>query len=398
MKKFFTYLCTTLFASSFLFFSCSFGGGSGNSSDWSVGSRVTYNGDDYYVVANSTEKGSSRAAISDPSSSEDTTIIDLIKEKSVVKATEYAESHFGENIFLIRVSGQITVGETILSRYENVYNNMGKKYGADISKYFNISTTDSNVNYADVYMVLNSNKERIGEAKIMWHPSQNKDFESGRDLFELLEVSDDEAIKEIRSTEPSHYKLRGYDSNLKKTFDIKEYTTWNSDGYQEYFTPKKTLYRTTDNKIAPAACEMKGCLSGDTYYHSFLSLNGTYGKSTNTTGLRFYVVKGNDEYVYYITNAYRSRVTEYYNITFDENNIYKTTLDFKIEDEDSFYKPTSTMRFPDEMLSIPVHLILNEDGSVSFGQDMYDWATKWRDYIVRKYSGEAFSDPLGYLN
>ena len=43
------------------------------------------------------------------------------------------------------------------------------------------------------------------------------------------------------------------------------------------------------------------------------------------------------------------------------------------------------LRYNEDALSIPIELVKNEDGTVSFGESVMEWAKKWRDYIVETH-------------
>ena len=71
-------------------------------------------------------------------------------------------------------------------------------------------------------------------------------------------------------------------------------------------------------------------------------------------------------------------------LQFDENNTY-TSDNVVIPEDADIYSDIADMRYDENALSVPVELIKNEDGSISFGQKVLEWAKNWRDHIVETH-------------
>lgn len=74
--------------------------------------------------------------------------------------------------------------------------------------------------------------------------------------------------------------------------------------------------------------------------------------------------------------------------SFDENGKY-TAENFILPEDANVYSTDADMKYTKEARTIPIEFILNDDGSVSFGDSVYKWIENWRDYIVSTHPDEA---------
>lgn len=360
--------------------------------EYSVGNTVVFENANYYVVSNtigsSAKKESlSRAAASTNGNKDDITA--LVQTLSVERAAAYATEYFGNCILLLRTSGKVTVPHGEKSLYQETYNTIkaGLSENENISDYFieNWETTTNEVDYTDIYVILDSSKEKIGACKVNWNSDLNKIFDDGKTLFDLIK---DFSPNLIRKVNAAQYKIRKYDTILKCDYDVMD-NKFKEDGrYRLLENAKNSLY-VANNKIIRAATLSNEWDAKGKWTLSYISPSARYGQSTMTAGFTYTVCYENGKFNYRIQGASKLK-TRYdsgkINFEFDENNRFVAD-NIVIPADSGLYSADADLKYDENTLSVPIELILNNDGSVSFGPSVDKWVENWRDYIISSHAG-----------
>lgn len=371
-----------------------------SSADYSVGSTVKYGTASYYVVSNSFNSGVNKSALAARSAENGSNddVLEMVKTVSVEKMKSYAEEYFGPNILLIRTAGKVTVPNGKTKDYISAYNAVTKNLpdGEKIADYFNEieAAAKNTVSYEDVYLVLNESGEKVGLSNIVWAPEVNSAFKDGDETKTLFELLQDFSPEVIRNTVPGQYKIRTYDKTLKCDYEVLDYKL-QENGHNRLLTnAPDSLYSVKNEKVIRAATLMNEWNSDDNSWRSgYIALSAMYGSSTVTAGvyLRFFKISS-DKYGYYIQGTKLAEGTVYCSkrtvFSFDENGKY-TAENFILPEDANVYSTDADMKYTKEARTIPIEFILNDDGSVSFGDSVYKWIENWRDYIVSTHPDEA---------
>ncbi|MBR4629636.1 MAG: hypothetical protein IKO57_04245 [Treponema sp.] len=345
--------------------------------DYSVGNKITFGGMEYYVVSNTVDSVENSGA--QEISGE---IAEIIETVSVSEAKKWAVKYFGEmTILLLRTKGMVYVPYGQKSEYEKAYNALTSDLtDSQNESYYFYEKSDPSKNvvcYKDVFLVLGESKERLGECKICWKSNQNGTFDDGKTLFDLLKDFSAETLKTIRNTRIGEYQISKYDNSKNLKYDF-ELCKFDENGRYRFFTTVLDAMYITSGKIYPASRIINIYDANGNWTKSQIYLCAVYKSDTSKGSFDFSI----DNNCYRIRGA--SGSISGANIQFDENNIY-TSENVVIPEDADIYSDIADMRYDENALSVPIELIKNEDGSISFGPRMLEWAKKWRDYIVETH-------------
>ena len=358
--------------------------------DYTVGSTVLFNNVNYYVVSNTVNASSDRAVAR---TAENDTVSEMVATLSVERAKKYATEYFGKNILLIRTAGKVSVPNGKTSEYTSAYNaviaNMTEN--EKISDYFMEidNATKNEVDYTDIYLILDSDKEKIGLCNVNWNSDLNKTFEDDKNLFDLIKEF---SPNTIRKTVPGQYTIRKYNKTLKRSYDVMDNKLEEDGRIRVLENVKDSLYVSGSKGIIRAATIANEWDKDGKWIRSYISPSAIYGSSSMTGGITYTIRLVNGKYIYQIQGSskisserYNSRQKE---ITFDSNNKYSAD-NVLIPSNANIYSSAADLAYDENTLSVPVEFILNEDGSVSFGTSVYSWAKNWRDYIIATHESDG---------
>lgn len=363
--------------------------------EYSVGNTVVFENANYYVVSNtigsSAKKESiSRAAASTNGNKDDVTA--LVQTLSVERATAYATKYFGNIILLLRTSGKVTVPNGETSLYQETYNTIkaGLSENEKISDYFieKWEETKNDVDYTDIYVILDSSKEKIGTCNVNWNSDLNKTFDDDKTLFDLIK---DFSPNLIRKIIPAQYTIRKYDTILKCSYDVMDNKLEEDGRYRLLENAKNSLY-VANNRIIRAATLANEWDADGNWMRSYISPSACYGKLTATAGFTYTVRYENGKFNYRIQGSSKITDSTRYdsgkiNFEFDENNRFVAD-NIVIPADSGLYSADADLKYDENTLSVPIEFIRNDDGSVSFGPSVDKWVENWRDYIISSHAGD----------
>lgn len=363
--------------------------------EYSVGNTVVFENANYYVVSNTIgssakKENISRAAASTNGNKDDVTA--LVQTLSVERATAYATKYFGNIILLLRTSGKVTVPNGETSSYQETYNTIkaGLSENEKISDYFieKWATTKNEVDYTDIYVILDSSKEKIGTCNVNWNSDLNKTFDDDKTLFDLIK---DFSPNLIRKIIPAQYTIRKYDTILKCDYDVMDNKLEEDGRYRVLENAKNSLY-VANNKIIRAATLANEWDADGNWMRSYISPSACYGKLTMTAGFTYTVRYENGKFNYRIQGSSKITDSTRYdsgkiNFEFDENNRFVAD-NIVIPADSGLYSADADLKYDENTLSVPIEFIRNDDGSVSFGSSVDKWVENWRDYIISSHAGD----------
>ena len=362
--------------------------------DFTGGRTVTLGNEEYYVVSNTVDSSETRSAYRAAQENTEFTT-ELVKAVSVARAMDYATKYYGENILLLRTAGRVTVPAGQTEEYSNAYNALKANLpvGANISEYFkeNTVSTKEDVSYEDRYLILDKAYNQVGSCRVVWTSELNKEFENGKTLFDLLK---DFSPTIIRKTIPEQYKISSFFQN--KTNEVADYKLTTDGGYRLLTYADNSLYVYKGIYRAATLCNQWD--NDGTWKKADIALSAMYGNNTMTAGMKYSISYdiSKEQYTYQITGASNLDSSERYRsekstFVFDETKQYTAESIVIPEDAEGLYSADATLTYDENARTVPVEFILNDDGSVSFGQKVYEWAKHWRDYIVEtKEDAEIF--------
>ena len=353
---------------------------------YSVGSTVMFENANYYVVSNTIDSAvnnnSSRAVTEDISS--------LVKTYSVERATYYATKYFGENILLLRTSGKVTVPNGATASYKETYDTIQKGLSENekMSDYFSelTETTKNEVDYTDIYVILNSAKEQIGTCRVNWNSDLNKTFDDNKSLFDLIRDFSPEMIRKVN---PAQYTISKHDKTLKCNYQVMDNKLEEDGRYRLLENARDSLY-VTNKRIVRAATLANEWDADGNWIRSYIAPSAVFGNSTMTAGITYTIRYQKGEFNYRIHGS--SKITDSSSrydsgtikIKFDENKKFVAD-NITIPANSGLYSADADLEYDEKTLSVPVEFILNDDGSVSFGPSVYAWVKNWRDYIISNH-------------
>ena len=357
--------------------------------DYTVGNKITFAGVAYYVVNNTVDS----ATDTDEQNLEED-IEKLLETVSVTEAKKHAAESFGEkNIILMRKKGEAEVPTEGKAEYESAYACLTADLleGESESDYFSerSDTTDVSVSYKDFFIVLGEDKERLGNCNIAWRSNLNEAFEGEKTLFDLLKDFSTDTLWTIRNTRIGDYTICKYDKSKDASYEVEVWKFEEKSGKTRHFTSavQDCMYM-AGGKIIPSTRIVNEWDKDGNWIRTYIYPGAVYKETNTNAGIMFTVYKNGDEYTYLIHGSshtgrpmYRVGMNE---ITFDENNTF-TAENVVIPADADIYSEAANLRYNEDALSIPIELVKNEDGTVSFGESVMEWAKKWRDYIVETH-------------
>lgn len=358
--------------------------------EYSVGSVVSYNGVRYYVVSNTVESSSDRMVARNAT---DDTVREMVATLSVENAKKYAMDYFGKSILLIRTAGKVSVPYGKTSEYSSAFNEIVANMAENekISDYFKEinNETKNEVDYTDVYLILDSDKEQIGLCNVNWNSDLNKTFEGGKDLFALIK---DFSPNTIRKTVPGQYNIKKYDRSLNRSYSVMDNKLEEDGRIRILENAKDSLYVSGTKNIARAATLANEWDADGKWTMAYISPSAIYGDSSMTGGITYTVRLSNGKYTYQIKGSSKIESGRYdtgkVEITFDSDNKFSASA-VVIPSDAKIYSSAADLTYDEDTLSVPVEFILNDDGSVSFGPSVYSWAKSWRDCIVTEHESDG---------
>ena len=359
--------------------------------DYTVGNKITFAGSAYYVVNNTVD---SATDTDENEQNLESDIEKLLETVSVTEAKKHAAESFGEkNIILMRKKGQAVVPTEGKAEYESAYTCLTADLleGESESDYFSerSDTTDDSVAYKDFFIVLVEDKERLGNCNIAWRSTLNETFEGEKTLFDLLKDFSTDTLWTIRNTRIGDYAICKYDKSKDASYEVEVWKFEEKSGKTRHFTcaVQDCMYM-TGGKIIPSTRIVNEWDKDGNWIRTYIYLGAVYKETNTNAGIMFAVYKRNDKYTYRIQGTSRTENEMYSTglteITFDENSKF-TAENVVVPADANIYSVTANLRYNEDALSIPIELVKNEDGTVSFGESVMEWAKKWRDYIVETH-------------
>ena len=352
--------------------------------DYSVGNKIMVESSEYYVVSNTVDSGEESG---EQENSEE--LAEIMESLSVSEAKKLAAKYFGEkNILLLRTKGKVYVPYGQKSEYENAYNALTADLTEDQDEinYFEerIDQTDETAMYTDYFLILGENKERLGGCNKKWQSSSIETFEGGKTLFDLLKDFSSEVLKTIRNTKISEYQIKKYDESKNVNYDLESYKFAENGKYRISKPAPDSMYMAGE-KIYAASKITNEWDSDGNWTRAYIYLSAVYKNDTGTAGIMFSVYNTDNYLIHGSSHTGRQMYgIRKIGLQFDENNTY-TSDNVVIPEDADIYSDIADMRYDENALSVPVELIKNEDGSISFGQKVLEWAKNWRDHIVETH-------------
>ncbi|MCR5172930.1 MAG: chitobiase/beta-hexosaminidase C-terminal domain-containing protein [Treponema sp.] len=361
--------------------------------DYSVGADIKINDIDYVVVNNDFKENESRAVLSS------NLYVSLVSIKNAIVSVNKV---YGKHILLLRRSGKLTVPKNEVDDYsfakEQLKNSIPES--AEISDFFNTNTTESDakVYYRDIYAILDFNFKQIGAVDTMWHSNYSLKNSSGEtvNLKDLAKVFD---VVTIRNNCPTEYKVKNTENLMVEDYYYDE------EVLTHYVvSPKKAWYwgirmGTDERKLSSTEHLVTYIDSEGNWVNSQLFLLTSYTSDSRGVSGSLLVRKNGARYQYWFAGASNSssKTSPKTTFEFDENGKY-TGENIELTEENAqnwgitFPIDTGalgansydseTLPYNAETRSIPVEFVLNEDGSVSFGPKVLEWADNWHTYVI----------------
>lgn len=347
----------------------------------SVGNIVKIDGLDYKVINNSFIKSSSRSASSSP---EETNTVQL--SESEKNAAKNAAKIFGDNITLLRVAGTVEIPEARENDFKELENLLVPSSIPDNLKkddffklYTNSVTSSDNITYYDKYEIYSdlTLNNKIGKVWSIWSNKNTGSYNVDGEEITLEQLLLKCKLDIIRSKNPYSYKVYKSDSCL----------LLQSKQEQERYSVLNATYYSKANKNSPQpAASIVYYPNKEEWTSKEFHLNRVYGKDgVYSSDIRINISKDTNSFVYYI--SWGDDRTEKEEIIFnDTGNFTKNSLDLTNK---TISAPNNSLEYKKEIVSpIPISFVKNGD-DIEFGEEIYKWAEKWRNYIVKTHSDIA---------
>ena len=367
---------------------------------FSVGSVVKVDGLDYIVVSNTiTENSGSTASV----------IAALTTLESIKKTKEYAEKTFGKNVLLIRVAGKVVVKHGTVPEFTELKKNIVPAVipnGYSESDFFAESKeTTPHYFYSDNFLVLGKEDltDRLGFIKEQWHSKYYANFID----LENNSVAFEDALKAMNFILIRNYMPNEFKSYDKNNLLLNCYAFDEKQQFVEYYeTCKESNYYSVNKTESPKpAFIVKDIYENNVVRKKTFNLMAVYGSEDTSSGIKYSIFPknsgGNTTYKVVINvgsdkNVYTKTIRP---SDFDENGKYECG---SINLESEAYKTKITKNenathYDDETLpytaeirqNIPVEFVLSDDGTVDFGESVYNWGKRWRDVIIEQNPEQA---------
>ena len=367
---------------------------------FSVGSVVKVDGLDYIVVSNTiTENSGSTASV----------IAALTTLESIKKTKEYAEKTFGKNVLLIRVAGKVVVKHGTVPEFTELKKNIVPAVipnGYSESDFFAESKeTTPHYFYSDNFLVLGKEDltDRLGFIKEQWHSKYYANFIDS----ENNSVAFEDALKAMNFILIRNYMPNEFKSYDKNNLLLNCYAFDEKQQFVEYYeTCKESNYYSVNKTESPKpAFIVKDIYENNVVRKKTFNLMAVYGSEDTSSGIKYSIFPktsgGNTTYKVVINvgsdkNVYTKTIRP---SDFDENGKYEGG---SINLESEAYKTKITKNenathYDDETLpytaeirqNIPVEFVLSDDGTVDFGESVYNWGKRWRDVIIEQNPEQA---------
>lgn len=372
--------------------------------DFSVGATVNVDGLDYTVVSNTIAEETSnneRSAVADVTGAVLTTV------KAIEKTKEYADKTFGNNVLLLRVAGKVAVKNGTVADFTEVKEKIVPKTipagYSELDFFEETSETTLHYFYSDTFLVLGKEDltNRLGFIKEQWTSKYYSDFTDS----DKNTVSFENALKTmnfvlIRNYVPNEFK--SYDSNYML---LNSYVFDENQQLTEYYeTCEESNYYSVNKTETPKpAFIVKDNYENASWMKKTFNLMAAYGSEDTSSGIKYSVKtktsKGITTYTVIINvgsdkNVYKTSIPA---SSFDSSNTYKAD-NINLEDyREKITKNENAAHYDDEILpytaeirqNIPVEFVLNDDGTVDFGESVYEWGKRWRDVIIEQNPEQA---------
>ena len=367
---------------------------------FNVGSVVKVDGLDYTVVSNTiTENsGSMRSAVAA-----------LTTLKSIEKTKEYAEKTFGKNVLLIRVAGKVAVKHGTVPEFTELKKNIVPAVipeGYTESDFFEeTKATTPHYFYSDTFLVLGKEDltDRLGFIKEQWNSKYYADFIDS----ENNSVAFEDALKAMNFVLIRNYMPNEFKSYDKNNLLLNCYVFDGKQQFVEYYETRKesNYYSVNKTETPKPAFIVKDSYENNVLRKKTFSLTAIYGSENTGSGIKYSISPktsdGNTTYKVVINvgsdnNVYKKTIRS---SEFDENGKYEGG---SINLESEAYKTKITKNenathYDDETLpytaeirqNIPVEFVLSDDGTVDFGESVYNWGRRWRDVIIEQNPEQA---------
>ena len=369
---------------------------------FSVGSVVKIDGLDYTVVSNTiTENsGSARSVVAEIGGAAFTTL------KAIEKTKEYAEKTFGKNVLLIRVAGKVVVKYGTVPEFTELKKNIVPAVipnGYTESDFFEESKAITpHYSYSDTFLVLGKEDltDRLGFIKEQWLAKYYANFIDS----ENNSVAFEDALKAM-----SFVLIRNYMPNEFKSYDknnllLNCYTFDKDQQFVQYYkTCKESNYYSVNKTEIPKPAFI--VTDSNVWRKKTFNLMAVYGSEDTSCGIKYSISPktsgGNTTYKIVINvgsdkNVYTKTIRP---SEFDENGKYEggsinlESEAYKIKitkNENATHYDDETLPYTAEIRqNIPVEFVLSDDGTVDFGESVYNWGRRWRDVIIEQNPEQA---------
>lgn len=372
---------------------------------FSVGSVVKIDGLDYTVVSNTiTENsGSARSVAAEIGGAALTTL------KAIEKTKEYAEKTFGKNVLLIRVAGKVVVKHGTVPEFTELKKNIVPAVipnGYKESDFFEESKAiSSHYSYSDTFLVLGKEDltERLGFIKEQWHLKFYANFIDS----ENNSVAFEDALKAMNFVLIRNYMPNEFKSYDKNNLLLNCYVFNEKQQFVEYYETCKesNYYSINKTEIPKPAFIVNEKYENNVLRKKTFNLMSVYGSEDTSCGIKYSIspkTSGSNTIYKVCINVGSDK--DVYTKTigpsgFDENGKYEGG---SINLESEAYKTKITKNenathYDDETLpytaeirqNIPVEFVLSDDGTVDFGESVYNWGKRWRDVIIEQKPEQA---------
>ncbi|WP_296706624.1 chitobiase/beta-hexosaminidase C-terminal domain-containing protein [Treponema sp. UBA7570] len=367
---------------------------------FSVGSVVKVDGLDYIVVSNTiTENSGSTASV----------IAALTTLDSIKKTKEYAEKTFGKNVLLIRVAGKVAVKHGTVPEFTELKKNIVPAVipnGYSESDFFAESKeTTPHYFYSDNFLVLGKEDltDRLGFIKEQWHSKYYANFIDS----ENNSVAFEDALKAMNFILIRNYMPNEFKSYDKNNLLLNCYAFDEKQQFVEYYeTCKESNYYSVNKTESPKpAFIVKDIYENNVVRKKTFNLMAVYGSEDTSSGIKYSISPktsgGNTTYKVVINvgsdnNVYTKTIRP---SEFDANGKYEggsinlESEAYKIKitkNENATHYDDETLPYTAEIRqNIPVEFVLNDDGTVDFGESVYNWGRRWRDVIIEQNPEQA---------
>ena len=367
---------------------------------FSVGSVVKVDGLDYIVVSNTiTENSGSTASV----------IAALTTLDSIKKTKEYAEKTFGKNVLLIRVAGKVAVKHGTVPEFTELKKNIVPAVipnGYSESDFFAESKeTTPHYFYSDNFLVLGKEDltDRLGFIKEQWHSKYYANFIDS----ENNSVAFEDALKAMNFILIRNYMPNEFKSYDKNNLLLNCYAFDEKQQFVEYYeTCKESNYYSVNKTESPKpAFIVKDIYENNVVRKKTFNLMAVYGSEDTSSGIKYSISPktsgGNTTYKVVINvgsdnNVYTKTIRP---SEFDANGKYEggsinlESEAYKIKitkNENATHYDDETLPYTAEIRqNIPVEFVLNDDGTVDFGESVYNWGRRWRDVIIEHNPEQA---------